>query len=340
VQLVPGAADAIARLRSLGYAIVVVSNQSGVARGMFDEDAVHAVNARMDELLRAENAGAVIDRHEFCPFHPEAAVEHYRQDSDLRKPKPGMLFSAAKALALDLHRSWLIGDAPRDVDAGNAAGVRTILFHDLTLPASEAANGALTAYAEFVVSSLGEAAAYIADRPTPPQDEPQDDGDPGDGADVPDEEIVPAAVAPEVKLAEPAPLPPPPPQLIRPRRASMFEKLIQPMVPTDNPVPDAPPPAPRPAHTPPPQPIHVTVDTARLEKLVTQLSEELRRHREQPPGEFSVPKLLAGITQMLAIAALLFAYFAWATERAFPILLVALLFQTMTVALLIMGRQR
>src|ERR1041385_3577026 len=91
VVLVDGAADAVAKVRALGFAAVVVSNQSGVARGMFDEDSVKAVNIGLDELRRAEKGAAVIDRHEFCPFHPEATVEQYRQDSPLRKPKPGML---------------------------------------------------------------------------------------------------------------------------------------------------------------------------------------------------------------------------------------------------------
>src|SRR5258707_11762574 len=118
VVLVEGAADAVARARALGYATVVVSNQSGVARGMFDETAVRAVNARLDELLQAANPGAIIDRHEFCPFHPEGTVEAFRQESPLRKPKPGMILAAAEAMALDLARSWGVGDAGRDIEAG------------------------------------------------------------------------------------------------------------------------------------------------------------------------------------------------------------------------------
>ena len=123
VALVKGAADAIARARSLGYAVVCFSNQSGVARGMFSEEDVQAVNARTDELLRSENPAAVIDRHEFCPFHPEGTVEAYRQESDRRKPKPGMILAAADKLALDLSRSWVVGDAARDIEAGKAAGL-------------------------------------------------------------------------------------------------------------------------------------------------------------------------------------------------------------------------
>src|SRR4051794_30534553 len=161
VVLVDGAADAVARVRQLGYATVVFSNQSGVARGMFAEDAVHAVNAKMDEQLLDGNPTAVVDRHEFCPFHPEAMVEAYRQESPLRKPRPGMILQAAEKLALDLSRSWAVGDAPRDVEAGHAAGCRTILIKDPSLPPSAAANSASDVEPTFVVSSLREAVDVI-----------------------------------------------------------------------------------------------------------------------------------------------------------------------------------
>src|SRR5689334_4466616 len=81
VALVNGAAEAVARARQLGYATVIFSNQSGVARGYFTEEAVHAVNQKLDELLRDEADRAIIDRHEFCPFHPDASIEKYRQES-------------------------------------------------------------------------------------------------------------------------------------------------------------------------------------------------------------------------------------------------------------------
>src|SRR5688572_22683679 len=77
VALVDGAADAVARARQLGFAVVIFSNQSGVARGYFDEPAVHAVNQRLDEMLKDANPKATIDRHDFCPFHPEASIEKY-----------------------------------------------------------------------------------------------------------------------------------------------------------------------------------------------------------------------------------------------------------------------
>jgi D-glycero-D-manno-heptose 1,7-bisphosphate phosphatase len=161
VILIDGAAEAIARVRELGCVVVTLSNQSGVARGMFDEDAVAAVDRRMDELLVARHSQAIIDRHEFCPYHPKALVDRYRQDSDLRKPAPGMIFRAARALDLDLARSWLVGDAPRDIEAGAAAGCRTILISDPTLPPSPATRASSVVSPDARVSNLLEAVAMI-----------------------------------------------------------------------------------------------------------------------------------------------------------------------------------
>src|SRR5947199_5849046 len=154
VKLMPGAADAVARARKLGFATVVVSNQSGVARGMFDEAAVCAVNAKIDELLRQSNPTAIIDRHEFCPYHPEGTVEEYRSESERRKPKPGMILEAARALALDLSRSWVIGDAPRDIEAGHAAGCATILLkHSPDFAQSPAASEPSSVEPDFIAGS-------------------------------------------------------------------------------------------------------------------------------------------------------------------------------------------
>lgn len=133
VVLMPGAADAVARARELGFLVVVVSNQSGVARGLFTEADVVAVNNRMAELILADNPKAKIDRQEYCPYHPAAKVLDYLYDSDRRKPKPGMLLDAARELDIDLKKSWVIGDAPRDIDAGKHAGCRGVFLHDASV---------------------------------------------------------------------------------------------------------------------------------------------------------------------------------------------------------------
>jgi histidinol phosphatase-like enzyme len=80
---------------------------------MFTEQDVHRVNQRIDELLADAQPQAVIDRHEFCPFHPEGTIPQYAVESDLRKPKPGMILQAAEKLALDISRTWVIGAPSR-----------------------------------------------------------------------------------------------------------------------------------------------------------------------------------------------------------------------------------
>lgn len=126
VRLVPGAAAAVRRLNDAGRPVVVVTNQSGVARGFFPEAQVGVIHAHLAELLYAD-AGAVIDRFDYSPFHPTEGVRDYRRETDCRKPKPGMLLRSAAALGLDLERSWMVGDRRSDLEAGAAAGCRTIL---------------------------------------------------------------------------------------------------------------------------------------------------------------------------------------------------------------------
>jgi len=179
VVLVPGAAEAVARSRALGFAIVICSNQSGVARGFFDEAAVHRVNERMDRMLKEANPQAIIDRHEFCPFHPDGTVKEYARESELRKPKPGMIHRAAQMMDLALHQSWVIGDAPRDIEAGRVAGCRTILFQDPNLKKSIAAGEKLTVRPEYTCTTLKEAVDYIEHSLREDQKKPSPQPSPG-----------------------------------------------------------------------------------------------------------------------------------------------------------------
>lgn len=127
VRIIQGVPSAIASLRGLGYKIVVVTNQGGVARGLYNEEAVDAVNTAIhDEIHRI--TGATIDRFYYCPFHPDGVIEEYRREHPWRKPNPGMILQAAEDMEVDLSQSWMIGDQMRDVEAGIRAGVRTILL--------------------------------------------------------------------------------------------------------------------------------------------------------------------------------------------------------------------
>jgi D-glycero-D-manno-heptose 1,7-bisphosphate phosphatase len=270
VKLMDGAVDAVARARKLGFATVVVSNQSGVARGMFDEDAVRAVNARLDEILHQANSSAVIDRHEFCPYHPDGTVEEYRGESERRKPKPGMILEAARALALDLSRSWVIGDAPRDIEAGHAAGCGTILLKMPHLRQSPAAAEASNVEPDFVAGSLGEAMDLI-ERAT--------------------------------SGSAPVPMPDPTPSssgvLSGSRSSGELQKLV---------------------------------------KIGEQLLAELKRREEQSKAEFSISKLLAGVTQIIALAVLFVAYLNRSQQQFLTMIAVAIFLQLFTIALLLMGR--
>ena len=152
VRLIRGAAHAIGSLRQLGYRIVVVSNQGGVARGKYTERDVDAVHQRIAQLVH-ESSGGVIDRFYYCPFHPQGAVREYTREHSWRKPQPGMLLEAAKHLDLDLHESWMIGDHERDVEAGLAAGCQTILI---------TREPGVTTKAHFQAASLAEAATIVA----------------------------------------------------------------------------------------------------------------------------------------------------------------------------------
>ena len=123
VVLLPGV-EALRRLAAAGFALVVVTNQAGVARGLYDEAAVHAVHRRLAELLAG--AGVRPDAVLYCPHHPDGTVPGYARACRCRKPGPGMLETAAERLGLDLGTSWLIGNHPADVGAALAAGARPL----------------------------------------------------------------------------------------------------------------------------------------------------------------------------------------------------------------------
>jgi D-glycero-D-manno-heptose 1,7-bisphosphate phosphatase len=124
-RLIDGSADAIRRLNEAGFLVVVVSNQSGVARGYFGEEAVAKVNETMAREL--ERLGAHLDAIYYCPHYPDGAVEEYRRDCDCRKPSPGMVRRAQQAFDIDVVRSYVVGDHRGDIELAKNVGARSIL---------------------------------------------------------------------------------------------------------------------------------------------------------------------------------------------------------------------
>ena len=125
LQLLPGAAEAVVHLREAGFAVVVVTNQSAVARGFITEADLEEIHGEMRQQL--SRAGAEVDGIYCCPHHPDQGVAPYRTACDCRKPKPGLLLRAASELDLDLGRSTMVGDNLTDLQAGWNAGCRAVL---------------------------------------------------------------------------------------------------------------------------------------------------------------------------------------------------------------------
>jgi histidinol-phosphate phosphatase family protein len=126
IRLTDGAMDGLRLLHAAGYLLIVVSNQSGVARGLFVEEALRTVEGRLRALLSA--GGVPLAGFYCCPHHPDGMIDRYAVDCGYRKPSPGLLQHAAREHRIDLTRSWMIGDILHDVEAGKRAGCRTVLL--------------------------------------------------------------------------------------------------------------------------------------------------------------------------------------------------------------------
>ena len=125
IRLTSGAAEGLRALHAAGYRLIVISNQSGVARGYFPEAALTGVRTKLHELLA--EAGVALAGFYYCPHHPQGAVADYAVACACRKPRPGLLVRAAQEHGIDLRRSWFVGDILDDVEAGRRAGCRTVL---------------------------------------------------------------------------------------------------------------------------------------------------------------------------------------------------------------------
>lgn len=156
VALLPGAGQAIARLNAAGLAVVVVSNQAGLAKGLFDEGDLALVQLEINRQLKA--AGARVDGWYFCPHHPEGVVEDLALACACRKPEPGLVLMAAEEMGLEFVGSYMVGDRLRDIACGARAGLTGVLVqtgHPDWPPASAEEEPA------FVAADLAAAVEWI-----------------------------------------------------------------------------------------------------------------------------------------------------------------------------------
>ena len=154
----PFSVDAVRVLNRSGFAVVVVTNQAGIARGIVRESFVAEAHRHITERLEA--GGAHIDAFYFCPHYPTGVVEEYRQACDCRKPQAGLLRRAAVDLDLDLSRSFVVGDRWHDLAAGQAVGARGVLVRTGLGSKDEAAPDAAVTPAA-IVDTVMDAAAWI-----------------------------------------------------------------------------------------------------------------------------------------------------------------------------------
>ena len=158
----PYTVDAVRSLNRAGFAVVVVTNQAGIARGIVREPFVAEAHRAISETLAA--GGARVDGYYYCPHYRTGVVTEYVQECDCRKPKPGMLRRAAADLDLDLARSFVVGDRWHDVGVAGAVGARAVLVRT-GLGRREEASPDPDVTAHAVVDTLADAVAWILDQP-------------------------------------------------------------------------------------------------------------------------------------------------------------------------------
>jgi D-glycero-D-manno-heptose 1,7-bisphosphate phosphatase len=161
VELFPWTIDAVRVLNRAGLAVVLVSNQSGVARGFFTEHVVDAVHQRMADMLAV--GGARIDAYYYCPHHPDGKVPEYAQKCECRKPNRGLVDRATRELGIDPARSFVVGDRWLDVALGRAVGAQSVLVRT-GYGASEENKAPAGLAADAVVDNLIAASSWILGR--------------------------------------------------------------------------------------------------------------------------------------------------------------------------------
>ena len=319
VKLLPGVDHAIRSLHQAGYKVIVVTNQSGVARGLITEEMLQEIHAEMRRQLRAK--GVHLDGIYYCPYHPEGTVEQYARDSELRKPQPGMLLKAAAEMDVDLTESWMVGDGARDIEAGTRAGCRTIRIRQRPIQpgqGEESWDDDESVQSDFTVRNLFDAARLILrEGRAGAEHQPAAPAAPVTTAE--------AGVTAEAQASPLAELP----EGAEPHQAAKPAELAQP-APQTAPAAPAEPPA-------PPEQAGQSRDEPEVMNDSRVRQEILRYVRqlvvEKQAEEFSFTKLMGGVVQMLALLSLMMTFLRMLQNE----LQASLVWGVVTVALQVMA---
>ncbi len=320
VKLLPGVPRALIELKAMGYRLVVVTNQSAVARGIVTEKTLRNIHDRLEQLLAENNA--FLDAIYYCPYHPDGVVAKYRKESDCRKPNPGMLLTAADELNIDLSQSWMIGNGAHDVEAGLRAGCKTILIDPPSRQHQSRPGDPTPHYRAVNVTEAvnvikkyhrrGDDSAPLAEPPKTQQTQPAAQP-PAPLAQEPEQIQRPPQPAPD----EPLPIqqaPQPAVQVTEPvvkdtepvaQEAEPVSKAPQPLSENYQPPPpphESPPRRPETESPPPDEKIH----TETTERLLTNILDQLKSmQRSNMFEKFSMFRYIAGVLQGAVVLCML-----------------------------------
>jgi len=161
LKLIPKAGEALKKLKDAGFLLVVVTNQSGIARGYITEEKLKEVHRRLRKLL--SSYGVVLDGIYYCPHHPEG-LPPYRENCPCRKPAPGMILKAKEELGINISSSFVVGDKPEDIELGKKLGMKTVLVLTGFGKGSRKKLEEKGILPDFVAEDVGEAVEFILGR--------------------------------------------------------------------------------------------------------------------------------------------------------------------------------
>ncbi|MDT8304185.1 MAG: HAD-IIIA family hydrolase [Sedimentisphaerales bacterium] len=293
VNLLTGVPRALIELKALGYKLVVVTNQSAVARGIVTEKVLGEIHKRLEKLLAEKNA--FLDGIYYCPYHPEGAVKKYRQESELRKPNPGMLLKAAEEMDLDLDQSWCVGNSSTDIGAGLRAGCKTIL---IDLPSRRQQLKPNDPRPDYKAINMKEVVNIIKKHlRSPVETETETKTEPEEQAEsvMQETEIIPEAAEPVeqeveqiIETVEPAP-----------QAAELTPIVAEPVLPDKVQQPEQ---IPEETQAEPTEQVEQEIAAEGTEQLLKSINTQLKNmQRTDMFGEFSIMRLMAGIIQIIVL---------------------------------------